>query len=163
MELKNLNIEVIYSNKQLNPSPLFPLFFRLGNFAFLTLHQKRKRIGIHYFLVTQAACVSPAVRESRSVPLFRSCRTVPRAAGKKVGAWEYPLPRAAPRALQLSRGLDGDRPLPSTPKPSRLGAWLHFHYVFMMPSALSRNHGSCLAFLKYHGKWSNNQITSLTE
>lgn len=61
MQLKNLNIEVIYSNKQLNPSPFLPLFFRLGNFAFLTLHQKRKRIGIHYFLVTQAACVSPAV------------------------------------------------------------------------------------------------------
>lgn len=141
----------------MKPSPLFPLLF---------WPYTRRESELEFIIsLSHKQPVCPQLWcESGSGPLFHSCRMVPRAAGKKVGAGGYPLlPRAAPRDLQLSRGWDQDRPLPSTPKASCPGAWLHFHYVFMMPSALSRNHSSCLALLKYPGKWSNNQITSLTE
>lgn len=164
MELKNLNIEVIYSNKQSNPSPVFPLFFRLGNFAFLTLQQKSKWTGIHPCRVTQAACVSPAGVWKRIWAIVPQLQDGASGCREEGGSWGIsPPPQGCTEGSAALQGLHPDRPLPSTPKPSRLGAWLHFHYVFMMPSALSRNHGSCLALLKYPGKWSNNQIASLTK
>lgn len=75
------------------------MFFCPGNFAFLTLHQKRKLIWIHYFLVTQEACFSPAVAWKQI------CAIVPTAAGwvvqaaRKMWARKYPLCGSAPSAL----------------------------------------------------------------
>lgn len=103
MELKNLNTEVIYSNKQSNPSPVF---FSLGNFAFLTLQQKSKWTGIHYCPVTQAACVSPAVVWKRIWAIVPQLQDGVSGCREEGGSWGIsPPPQgAAPRALQLSRG-----------------------------------------------------------
>lgn len=122
MELKNLNTEVIYSNKQLNPSPLFPLLFKLGNFAFLTLHQKRKQIGIHYSPVTQAACVSPAVVWKQIWAIVPQLQDGASSCWEESGSWGTPPPpQGCTKGFAALQGLGSRQTI--TIHPQTLLSW----------------------------------------
>lgn len=120
--VKNLNIEAIYSNKQLSLSPLFPLFFRVGNFAFLTLHQKRKWIGIHYFPVTQAACVSPAVVWKQIWAIVPQLQDGASSCQEEGGSWgASPPPQGCTEGSAALQGFGSSQTLPT--QPQTLPSW----------------------------------------
>lgn len=162
MELKNLNIEEIYSNKQLNPSPSFPSVFQGRKPHFSDPTPGEKGNWNSFFPCHTRACVSPAVVWKQIWAIAPQLQDgACRAEGGSWGA--SPPPQGCTEGSAALQGFASRQTKPTHPQSLPPAAWLHFHYVFMMPSASSRNHGSCLALLKYPGKWSNNQITSLTE
>lgn len=161
--------------KQLNPFPLFPLSVFLPRklcFSYPVSEEKANLNSLFpcytrsLFLpscsVKADLCHSlfPQLQDGWLQPPGRRCElgnTPPRV------CTECPRQLYSGAEQWSSRGLDRDVPSPSTHKTSRDGAWLNCHYVFMMPFASYCNHRSCLSFSKYPGKWSNNQMTSLTE
>lgn len=161
--------------KQLNPSPLFPLSVFLPRkpcFSY-PVPEEKANLNSLFPCYTRSLFLPSCSVTADLCHCSRSCRMGGLSRREEDVSEEISPPRVhteCPWQLdsgaeqQSFRGLDRDVPsLSATHKTSCVGAWLNFHYVFIMPSALYPNHSSCLSFCRYPGKWSNNQMTSLTE